>query len=308
MTGAPFRQDLADAPDGGTIVWRQTADGVRLRLGWWLPENARATILLFPGRTEYIEKYGRVIGDLTEAGFAVASLDWRGQGMSDRLNEDRNLGHITDFISYQQDVGALVSLVDEASLPQPRHLVAHSMGGCIGLRALVDGLDISRAVFSAPMWGIQMPGYARALPHIVPPVARLLKAETRYALGTRPVNYVTETDFESNMLTTDRTTYDWLAAHAEVPEFALGGPSLQWVGAATTEFKRLYASPRPKQPVRTYLGTNEAIVSAQAIRRFHANWPSAELRIVEAAKHEIMMETPALRRRFLDETTSFLAG
>lgn len=308
MTGAPFRHDLADAPPGGKIVWRQTADGVRLRLGWWSPRDARATILLFPGRTEYLEKYGRVIGDLTSSGFAVVSVDWRGQGMSDRLEEDRSLGHVIDFIDYQQDVAALVSLTCEAGLPRPHHLVAHSMGGCIGLRSLVDGTDIERAVFSAPMWGIQMPAYARPLPHIVPPVARLLKAETRYAPGTRPVNYVTETGFETNMLTTDRATYDWLGTHAEVPEFALGGPSLQWVGAATTEFRRLYASPRPKQPVLTFLGTDEAIVSPSAIQRFLANWPSAELRMVEGARHEIMMEAPGMRRRFIDETTSFLTG
>jgi len=152
-----------------------------------------------------------------------------------------------------------------------------------------------------------VPAYARPLAYVMPPVARLLKAETRYAPGTRPVNYVTETGFETNMLTTDPDTYAWLGSHAAAcPEFALGGPSLQWVGAATTEFDRLFASARPTQPVLTFLGTEEAIVSPSAIRRFHADWPSAKLRVVEGAKHEIMMEAPELRRRFMAEATSFL--
>lgn len=309
MATAPFRQDLAEAPDGGTVVWRDTADGIRLRLGWWSPGDAKATILLFPGRTEYIEKYGRVIGELTAAEFAVAVVDWRGQGLSDRLHDDRHLGHITDFIEYQQDVAALVGLADEAGLPRPHHLLAHSMGGCIGLRALVDGLDAHRAVFSAPMWGIHMPAYKRPLTHIMPPVARLLKAENRYAPGSRGVNYLTETPFEANMLTSDRDTYAWMGRQAAAgPEFALGGPSVQWVGAATLEFKRLFASPRPTQPVLTFLGSREEIVQPQAIRRFHASWPSAELRVIEGAKHELMMEAPAIRQRFMDETLAFLRG
>ena len=308
MADAPFRDDLAEAPPGGTILWRRTADGIRLRLGWWAPETPKATILLFTGRTEYLEKYGRVIGDLTQAGFAVASADWRGQGFSDRLADDRFLGHVNDFIEYQQDVATLIALAVEAGLPRPFYMVAHSMGGCIGLRALVDGLDVERAVFSAPMWGIEMPAYARPLARIVPPIARFFGAETRYAPGTRQVNYITETGFQTNMLTTDRDTYSWLGEHAaQVPEFAIGGPSLQWVGAATTEFRRLCACPRPDLPVLIYLGTREEIVWPKAIRRFHADWPSADLRVVDGAKHEVMMEAPAMRRRFLDETVSFFS-
>ena len=306
MDRAPFRDDLAEAPVGGTVVWRKAEDGIRLRLGWWAPDAPLGTVHLFPGRTEYIEKYGRVIGDLTRAGYAVATIDWRGQGLSDRLDDDRFLGHVVDFLEYQRDVAALVALVDEVALPAPRFLLAHSMGGCIGLRALVDGLDVARAVFTAPMWGIQLPAYMRALPHIVPPLARLVRKERQYAPGTRPVNYITETGFTENMLTTDRATYDWLGRHAAAgPEFALGGPSLQWVGAATRENQRLFAAKRPELPVLTFLGSDEKIVSPEAIRRFHANWPSARLIAGAGARHEIMMETHALRRRFFDETLAF---
>jgi lysophospholipase len=305
---APFHDDLAEAPDGGTVVWRRTSDGIRLRLGWWAPEDARGTVLLFPGRTEYLEKYGRIAGDLTAAGYAVVSIDWRGQGLSDRLDDDRHLGHVTDFLEYQKDVDALIELVQDAALPSPRFLLAHSMGGCIGLRALVGGLDVARAVFTAPMWGIKLPALARPLPHIVPPIARLIKKERQYAPGTRPVNYITETGFAENMLTTDRATYDWLGRHAAAaPEFALGGPSVQWVGAATRETRRLFAAERPAHPVLTFLGSDEMIVSSEAIRRFHANWPSARLVEIAGARHEIMMEAPELRQRFLDETLAFLA-
>lgn len=308
MDPAPFRDDLADAPEGGRIEWRRAGDGVRLRLGAWETGNARGTVLLFTGRTEYLEKYGRIIRDLTGAGWSVALIDWRGQGLSDRLDDDTRLGHVEKFTDYQRDVAVLLTWVDEIGLPAPRVMIAHSMGGCIGLRALVDGIDVTRAVFSAPMWGIQMPAYARPLTYLLPPIARALNKDRTFAPGTSPINYVTETGFETNMLTRDPETYGWLARHAaEVPEFSLGGPSVKWVGSATRENDRLFAAPRPQVPCLTLLGTDEEIVSIEAIRKYHAGWASGELRMVDGAKHEMMMEVPAIRQRFLDDTLAFIA-
>lgn len=309
MEAAPFRSDLADAPEGGRIVWRHAPDGVRLRLGWWRPEPAKGTVFLLPGRTEYLEKYGKTIGRLTGEGWAVISVDWRGQGLSDRLWQDGRLGHVQSFTDYQLDVEAMLGLAEEAGLPEPRVMIAHSMGGCIGLRALCTGFPVARAVFSAPMWGIEMPAVAKPLTYIIPPIARMLKAETAYAPGTRPVNYVSETGFLENMLTGDRETFDWLGRHAaSAPEFALGGPSVQWVGSATREIRRLFTLPRPEVPTLTFVGTLEQIVATEMIRRFHASWPAGELREIEGAKHELMMEVPALRQRFFDETFGFLDG
>lgn len=306
MENAPFREDLADAPDGGKVVWGHADDGVRLRLGAWRAHAPRGTVLLYPGRTEYIEKYGRVVTELTAAGWCVALIDWRGQGLSDRLDDDARLGHVAEFIDYQRDVAVLLDWVGDLALPKPHMLLAHSMGGCVGLRSLVDGLEVARAVFSAPMWGIQMPTYARPLTYMVPPIARFLRKENTFAPGTKPVNYITETGFADNMLTTDRETYGWLGEHAaSAPEFALGGPSVQWVGSAIRELDRLFSLPRPKVPALTFVGTAEEIVSVSAIKSYHANWPEGKLQIVEDAKHEMMMEAPRIRDRFLSETLDF---
>lgn len=303
---APFHKDLADAPEGGRFVWRHADDGVRLRLGAWSPATPRGTVLLFPGRTEYIEKYGRVVGDLLAADWSVALLDWRGQGMSDRLDDDSRLGHVAEFIDYQRDLAVFLDWLAEIGLPGPRVLLAHSMGGCIGLRALVDGLDVERAVFSAPMWGIQMPAYARPLAIVIPPMARLLKRETVFAPGTKPTSYLVDTAFNENMLTTDAETFGWLCTQiASEPEFALGGPSVQWVGSATQELKKLLAAPKPDIPCLTFVGSDEQIVSVEAMERYHDRWPSGELRKVEGARHEMMMEAPAIRERFMTESLAF---
>lgn len=56
---APFLTDLAQGPDGARAVWVQAVDGKRIRLGHY-PGGEKGTVLLYPGRTEYIEKYGRL--------------------------------------------------------------------------------------------------------------------------------------------------------------------------------------------------------------------------------------------------------
>ena len=66
----------------------------------------RGTVLLFPGRTEYVEKYGRVARDLVAAGYSVVAFDWRGQGLADRPQHRRDMGHVISFDEYRQDVSA----------------------------------------------------------------------------------------------------------------------------------------------------------------------------------------------------------
>ena len=60
-------------------------DGDRLRTAIFdaAPGTPRRGVcVLLNGQTEFIEKYDEVIGELQGRGFAVATLDWRGQGGS----------------------------------------------------------------------------------------------------------------------------------------------------------------------------------------------------------------------------------
>src|SRR5499426_1951201 len=76
----------------------KTPDGVSLRFARWAPPPGRkGTVCLFQGRSEFIEKYFETVRDLRARGFAVATLDWRGQGLSQRLVGDRYRGHVGSF-------------------------------------------------------------------------------------------------------------------------------------------------------------------------------------------------------------------
>jgi lysophospholipase len=57
---APYFDAIAHGPEGSSAYWVEATDGIRLRVGVFpTQKQARGTILLFPGRTEYIEKYGK---------------------------------------------------------------------------------------------------------------------------------------------------------------------------------------------------------------------------------------------------------
>lgn len=176
LSAAPLFTDVHPAPLDGMAFWATAADGVRIRLGVWQPNTAKGTVLLFPGRTEYIEKYAPSAGDLAKRGFATIAVDWRGQGLADRLLDNGRMGHVDAFSDYQRDVNAVVAAARELGLPEPFFLLGHSMGGCIGLRALYEGLPVRAAAFSGPMWGIRISAHLRpvawALGRMMPAIGK----------------------------------------------------------------------------------------------------------------------------------------
>ena len=299
---APFHQLPGDPLHPAQTFWAQADDGVRLRLAHWpCPVTPQGTILLFPGRTEYIEKYARVAAILTGTGYAVLAIDWRGQGLSDRSPQNTRLGHVGQFADYQRDVVEMLVAATDLGLPRPWHLLAHSMGGCIGLAALQDGLPVASAVFSAPMWGIDLRGLPHSLALGLTSLAGRLRCGGQRVPGTGAYDtYVVAESFAANLLTTDAEEWCHMVREAAAwPDLTLGGASFDWVGKALNECRRLSATPSPDVPALTALGTEERIVSPAAIRDRMARWPRGTLLEMKGARHEIMMCSPDRRSAFL---------
>lgn len=300
MEPAPFFAEIADAAAEAHALWAMAPDGARVRLAL-LGEGARGTILLFPGRTEFVEKYGPVGRAFTTRGYTVVAVDWRGQGLTERLTQDPAVGHVDRFEQYQHDVAALVQAAGALALPRPWHLIGHSMGGAIGLRALHGGLQVASAVFSGPMWGIAMSPLLRPAAWALTSVSRPLGFGGKIVPGYDGSSYVVEAPFEGNLLTTDPEVFAWMKAQlAAHPELALGGPSMTWVNEALRELRGLARLPAPDTPCLCVVGSNERIVETPAIRAQMARWPGGKLIVEAGAEHELMMERDEIRSRFFD--------
>lgn len=309
MSDAPFHNDLADGPDGGYAAWLHCSDGVRIRVGHWPlprqtgPEKAEVngTVLMFPGRTEYIEKYGRAAADFAARGFEMIAIDWRGQGLADRLLEDPMIGHVGTFTDYQKDVDAIIAWARRQELPEPWYMIGHSMGGAIGLQALNNDLPVKAAGFSAPMWGIQMSPVTRFFVPLISVLAKCFGMLNRYAPTTKDVSYVLDAEFEDNMLTNDADMWAFMVSHIQAEaRFGLGGPSVNWVGESVFACDDMVRRPAPDLPVVTLLGTHERIVDIPAVHKRMDTWPGGRLRLIDGAEHEVMMEGSETRKFVFD--------
>ncbi len=293
---APFFDDVSDGPANGKAVWLKTTDGLRIRVGYWTVEGAKGTILLFPGRTEYIEKYGRDATKFTQQGFNVVAVDWRGQGIADRMNENRALGHVHRFTDYQHDVQATLGFVRQIGLAEPLFLLAHSMGGCIGLRSLHEGLDVRAAAFSAPMWGISLPTAMRPLAWGISGLSKPLGFSNTLAFGQVEETYVLQSEFDGNTLTTDPEMFNYMRRQVTAhPELSLGGPTLHWLNEALVEMRNLRRKAPPAVPTITFLGSEEAIVVPNNVRDVMSRWPNGKLIEFDNVQHEVLMERAEIR-------------
>lgn len=291
-------------PEGEAVAdtcWTTADDGMRLRVAAWKREHAKGTVLLFTGRTEYVEKYAIAAGEFAERRYATISIDWRGQGLADRLQSNLNAGHIGEFADYQKDVTALLKAAENLGMPKPYFLLAHSMGGAIGLRALMNDLPVNAAAFTAPMWHIGL-GRLRPLAYLLSIILRGVGIGAWLAPGTKNETYVLDTAFEDNLLTKDRDMYARLQAQARANiQICIGGPSIRWVNKALQECGDLAKLPSPTVPCLTFLGTDEAVVDPEAIKSRMAHWPSGQLEMVHAGKHEVLMEDAKTRAAIMDK-------
>jgi lysophospholipase len=258
--------------------------GMRVRLGHRLPQGRPyGTVVVLPGRAEFIEKYGETLGELTAEGFAVAILDWRGQGGSDRFIDQRYRGHVVQVDDYLADLTAVLERLQKLSLPRPYLILAHSMGGHIALRHLHDHPDsFAGAVLTAPMFGIQLRPTPEPVARALCRAAVALGAATRYAPGQRDFD-LTRFVFATNKLT-------------------LGGVTFGWLGAA---LRSLAAVRRPgyleaiETPILVCQAGIERIVSNRAQEEVVRRLPHGRLLRFPEAKHELLLERPEIRQQVM---------
>lgn len=300
-------------PYGAQVTWLTARDGVRLRAARWpaLVLEARGTILLLQGRAEFIEKYFETVQELRARGFHVATLDWRGQGGSQRLTRDVRRGHVRRFSDFGLDLQAFVQWCAAEHLPKPWFCLAHSMGGAIALTALHDqSLPVERLVTTAPMIGI----HDVPRPNSALWLARTLRAAGRgkaYVPGGGATSISTR-PFKGNRLTTDAARYARNADVAgEFPQLAIGDPTVGWVAACFAQMKKFAGLRYPIEiltPVLVIAAGADEIVSTPVVERFALRLKAGSAITLRGARHEILMESDALRSQFWAAFDAFVPG
>ena len=293
-------------PSGGTVGSFRGYDGAELRYARWdatrMPR--RGTVCLFSGRAEFIEKYFEVIADLRRRGFAVATMDWRGQGGSQRMLPNPRKGYVRGFWEYDRDLIRFMKDIVLPDCPPPFIGLGHSMGGNILLRnATMPGLWFERIVLTAPMIAISesclgtMPKRAAAYAE----VASLLGLSTAYVVGGSD-DLVSDQKFEGNGLTSDYER--WVRNKAVLdldPSLGLGSPTVGWFRAALRSCRHIASLGFPSRinvPLLMFAAGNDSVVSTRAIEDFAVLAKVSSCILMPGSQHEILQENDAVRTRF----------
>ena len=304
MEKAPLYKDIVSDPVKAQAFWLRTVDGIRIRVAFWIGGN-RGTVFILTGRTEYIEKYASIANSFYKKGYSVVIHDWRGQGLSDRLLTNPNIGYIDNFSDYQLDMDVVIENSKALELPRPFFLLSHSMGGCIGLRTLHQSQVFKSAVFTGPMWKLH--GKIRMLvAKYISSLAISLGFDEKLILGADERNYLYLSTPEKNSLTSDLDIFQFLKSQIDCyPELNVGGPSWRWLREAIRENDYMLSLAYPKTPSLVILGSDETLIDVNEIQVYCQNWSQIQLEMIPNTKHEVLMESEFYRELAMEKIFSF---
>jgi lysophospholipase len=293
-------------PGGAVLGELKAPDGARLRFVRWEATRGprRGTVCLLGGRGEFAEKYFEVVADLRRRGFAVATMDWRGQGGSSRLLSNPRKGHISSFSEYDSDLTLFMKEIVLPDCPPPFHALGHSMGANILLRnAAHPGSWFERMILCAPMIAVadERVGYPQAIARGYAEAGCLLGFSRSYIKGGSD-KVIEQGPFEGNLLTSDRERWYRNKAVLDTnPALGLGSPTIGWLRAAYRSMGLVssdgYAA-SVRVPMMVFVAGKDEIVSPRAIEDFSVGLKVGTHVLLPSARHEILQESDAIRLRF----------
>jgi lysophospholipase len=300
-------------PENAAGGFFTTRDGKKIRYGLF-PATGRpmkGTVVVLTGRNECIEKYFETIRDLAERGLGVATLDWRGQGGSDRLIRDRQRGYVRSFRDYTSD---LEQFFEEVVLPDcrgPYYILAHSAGAVIALLAAPSMVNrVRRMVLIAPFLTLpDLPVSISAVRRVCSFFCFLGLGRLYAAWGPRKKR---PPPFATNKVTTDPARFARnMRIYETYPQLALGGPTIRWLRAAAQAAEAVSDPDYMagiKIPLLMIAAGTDRVVSTKAVEAYARDLRLGSLLMIDGARHEILQEADIYREPFLAAFDAFIPG
>ena len=287
----------------------QSSDGLTLAYSYVIPAQAKATILLIQGRTESMMKYHELMWELSQQGYAVFTMDHRGQGLSDRMLENREKGHVEKFQQYVDDQQVFINTVVLSKQTSGQLLLlTHSMGGAVGSLLLAQQPTLFKAaVLSSPM---HMPNtevlFSEADGCYLASALGWMCSDCFAGFVDVPYN---ETPFAKNVLTQSEIRYKaFRDQYRALPKLQLGGPTWQWVNESCDIADELPELAKNIQtPFLILQGTADTVVSNSAQDEFceSAGQSCTGVIKVKDAMHELFIEKDVYRQQALTALLGF---
>jgi lysophospholipase len=303
---ALFRDVFLPHYQGSEEGWLEGVGGKRIHYRVFPCAEEKASVVLLPGRTESHIKYAETLFDLNQAGYTVFTLDHRGQGYSERLSSDPELGHVETFDDYVTDLRTFMREVVAQRAGPNLYFLAHSMGAAIASGYLLKDKPALRGiVFSSPMLRIH---FGRIPRRIVYALTRL-----RGAFGHAQRSIVPER-LDVDSYGADLTRSEARLAHyrrllRENPGLRLGPPSNHWMRRAIEATdpllmpRALHAFPAPVLLLEAGCDT---VLRIDANRAFEGLGSWMLKATFPDAMHDLFIERDTVRKKALTVLFLFL--
>lgn len=303
-----FETAANPAPANHVCGWFDGIGGKRLRYAIFKSDVpvARGTVVVLQGRNEYIEKYYETIRHFTARGLWVATFDWRGQGLSDRLLKNPLRGHVRRFADFEADLSTFLETIVLPETRLPFCLVAHSMGALVALSMapkLTNRID--RMVLTAPFVELSN----QVLPaRVTRLITRLMRMTGFGWVGSGKDSF--PRPFADNPLTTDIERFARnQALQIAHPELRLGPPSVGWINEMLRAIDRVGKFEHLDQikvPTLLIGAGNDKIVAAHAIESLGNRFRAGRAIIINGARHELLQEADRYRIPVLAAIDAFI--
>ena len=297
-------------PKGEAHFFNLNGDN-KLRVAFWNLSSSKGTIFLQSGRTEFIEKYYEVISEFIDRGYAVAMMDWRGQGLSSRVSKNIRIGHIDNFKTFDDDFIKIVEECFKTKCPSPFIGFGHSMGGCLLASYFISEKNLlEKCILCAPMVSVRANAMSRR-------IVKLLGLLDNIGYGSFPMQKPSwdsedgwiEEPFEDNALTTDRERFERSFKFLKkCPELGVKGITVGWLKHAlnrTNQFKKIQWNIAIKRPLLLLDATEDKLVNSHLNKELLGQSDLVEIKSLKS-QHEIMMETDEIRDEAWKSIDNFL--
>jgi lysophospholipase len=296
-------------PDGAICSVVTTGDGVKLRAMTALTRKAKGTVVILGGRADFMERYFETARDLMDRSFSIASVDFRGQGGSQRVTSNAMRGYVNSFADYDEDLRSFMADVVLPECPPPYFLLGHSTGGNVALRAALKQVWFKKCILTSPLVDVPYGAWPVPLVRLLTASASLTRLGWVYLPGMRTAPFA-RGDFDGNPLTHDQTRWNRDVGVLEVSSpLGVGGPTYGWLSAAMRSFamlRRLGEGTTLRAPTLAVLAGLDVVVDNQATRDLARRLSNFSTVTIPEAKHEILHERDHVRAQFFAVFDTFI--
>jgi len=289
------------------IQYFKSFDGLNIAYRVFEVKDAKATIVISSGRTEGMVKYQELIYDLNRNGYNVYIHDHRGQGNSERLLKDSQIGHVVKFENYVLDMHQFVSTYVKKD--RKLILLGHSMGGAIAsLYAEEYPNDFEALVLSSPMHQPKL--ITSSISNFACSLIEKREVDIdRYIVGGKSYDD-SDVAFKENILTHSEVRYGISKIAFDIePEAKIGAPSVRWVKEACLGSARSVKNASMiRIPILLIHAQNDIVVNSEPQEVFCKNAGDYCKGIqIDGAYHELLVEEDHMREKTLTAILDFIS-